>query len=254
MRSLSAIFPAYNEAQNIERTVEAARAILPRVATTWEIIVVNDGSRDDTGRICDELAGRYSEVRPVHHPQNQGYGAAVKSGILASRMERIFFSDADGQFDLKELPLLLEHADEYEIVAGYRGKRSDPVHRLVNAWGWNVLVRLLLGIRVRDIDCAFKVFQRRVFEKVNITSVGAMVNTEILAQAKHFGFRTKQVCVSHFPREHGRPTGANLRVITKAFRELFRLWGRLRRIGPDHRGLFAPGQKSAFQPAAKSDG
>jgi glycosyltransferase involved in cell wall biosynthesis len=236
--TLSVILPAFNEEANIRHTVEAARLVLPKLAHTWEIILVNDGSRDGTTPICDELAEQYAEVRAIHHVENRGYGAALKSGILAARYGYIFFTDSDGQFDLKELEHLIEWASHYEIVTGYRAKRQDPPHRLINAWGWRTLVRMVLGVKVRDIDCAFKIFQRSVFERVQIRSVGAMVNTEILAQANSFGMRIREVKVTHYPRRAGKPSGANLRVIAKAFRELLRLWGQLRNVTHEQPGLF----------------
>jgi len=232
------IFPAFNEEANIGHTVEAARQVLPKLAQTWEIILVNDGSEDRTTVLCDELAEKYSEVRAIHHMDNRGYGAALKSGILSARYDYIFFTDSDGQFDLKELENLMEWASHYDIVTGYRAKRQDPPHRLINAWGWRTLVRMVLGVKVRDIDCAFKVFQRSVFDRVQIRSVGAMVNTEILAQAMSFGMRIHEVKVSHYPRRHGKSSGADLRVIAKAFRELFRLWGQLRNVTHEQPGLF----------------
>ena len=169
--SLSVILPAFNEEANIQRTVESARKILPSLATEWEIIVVDDGSRDGTSAISDDLAARHANVRAIHHPSNRGYGAALKSGILVARHELIFFTDSDGQFDLHELEQLIRSSDGYDIVMGYRAKRRDPLHRLINAWGWNLLVRLVLGLRVRDIDCAFKLFQRSVFDRIQIRSV-----------------------------------------------------------------------------------
>jgi glycosyltransferase involved in cell wall biosynthesis len=236
--TLSVIFPAFNEEANVERTVEAARLVLPKLVQAWEIILVNDGSEDRTTVLCDELAEKYSEVRAIHHMDNRGYGAALKSGILAARNDYIFFTDSDGQFDLKELKNLMEWASHYHIVTGYRAKRQDPPHRLINAWGWRTLVRMVLGVKVRDIDCAFKVFQRSVFDRVQIRSVGAMVNTEILAQAMSFGMKIREVKVSHYPRRYGKSSGANLRVIAKAFRELFRLWGQLRNVTHEQDGLF----------------
>src|ERR1051325_8598779 len=176
MKSLSVVFPAYNEAANIRAVVEDAYRTLPKLAPIFEIIVVNDGSKDNTGEICDDLAEQFSNVRVVHHPRNRGYGAALKSGINLARYDLIFFTDADRQFDLNEVAGLLEQSDSYDIVAGYRARRQDPPHRLLFAWGWNVLVRLVLGVKIRDIDCAFKMFNRRVFDRVQINSVGAMVN------------------------------------------------------------------------------
>src|SRR5450432_530321 len=236
--TLSVIFPAFNEEANIRHTVDSARLVLPKLAETWEIILVNDGSEDATSSLCDELAEQYAEVRAIHHTDNRGYGAALKSGILAARHDYIFFTDSDGQFDLQELENLVEWAGHYEIVTGYRAKRQDPPHRLINAWGWRTLVRMVLGVKVRDIDCAFKIFQRSVFDRVQIRSVGAMVNTEILAQAMSFGMRIHEVKVSHFPRRYGKPSGADIHVIIKAFRELFRLWRQLRNVTHEQPGLY----------------
>jgi glycosyltransferase involved in cell wall biosynthesis len=240
MKTLSAVFPAYNEQSNIENTVQAALRVLPNLAESWEIIVVDDGSRDETGRICDDLARRCANFHVIHHPFNRGYGAALKSGLLGAKYDLIFFSDSDGQFDLNEISDLMKWTGEYEIVAGYRKKRRDPVHRRLNAWAWNGLIRVLLGVRVRDINCAFKIFRREIIEKIRIESIGAMVNTEILAQATRLGMRIKEVPVNHFSRRHGKQTGANPLVIAKAFRELFGMWQRLRRIEPAPAGIFQP--------------
>ena len=232
LSSLSVIFPAFNEQCNIQATVESARRALFKLSSEWEIIVVNDGSYDWTRDLCDSLARKYSEMRVIHHAENLGYGAALKSGIKAARCEWIFFSDADGQFDLEDLSKLVKRAGDCDVIAGFRRHRRDPFYRSINAWGWNMLVRLVLGIRVRDIDCAFKLFHRKVFERVEMRAVGAMVNTEILAQALGFGFRIAEVEVTHHPRRAGRATGARPAVIVKAFRELFRLSGNLRAIRP----------------------
>ncbi len=238
MKSLSLIFPAFNEEANIRAVVEDAYRTIPKLAPIFEIIVVNDGSKDRTGEICNGMAEEFSDVRVVHHPGNRGYGAALKSGIKLARYDLIFFTDSDRQFDLKEVATLLEQTDAYDIVAGYRARRQDPPHRLLFAWGWNILVRLVLGIRIRDIDCAFKAFNRRVFNSIQIQSVGAMVNTEIFAQASKFGMTVKEVRVSHFPRRHGKPTGSKFAVISKAFRELIKMRRMLHTITPDQPGLF----------------
>jgi glycosyltransferase involved in cell wall biosynthesis len=239
LASLSVVLPAFNEQYNLRATVEAALRILPAVADQWEIIIVNDGSGDATGRICDSLESQIPGVRAVHHADNKGYGAALKSGIVAARHDWIFFSDSDGQFDFAEISRLLDHAGTSDIVAGYRKRRNDPFYRALNAAGWNILVRLTLGVAVRDIDCAFKLFRRSVFERVQIRSVGAMVNTEIFCQAFRFGMRVTEIEVTHYPRSYGQPSGAKLRVIVKAFRELFRMRLKLRDITHEQEGLYA---------------
>ena len=238
VESLSVIFPAYNEQHNLRRTVEKACACLPTLARKWEVIIVNDGSRDETNRVCDQIVGEFQNVFAFHHPSNRGYGAALKTGIIAASGDFIFFTDSDGQFDLAELRRLIAHSGEYDIVCGYRRKRKDHFMRLVNAWGWNTLVRAVLGLRIRDVDCAFKLFKRPVFRRVQIRAVGAMVNTEILAQAMRLGMRIREVEVTHYPRIAGRPTGARLSVIMKAFRELCHLWWKLGNIDHNQEGLY----------------
>jgi len=252
-QTLSVIFPAYNEEENLERTVEAAVSVLPRVASKWEIILVNDGSRDRTGVLCEVLAKQYPSVTYIHHPKNRGYGAALKSGIMAAQYDLVFFSDSDGQFDLAEIARLLAWGDQYDIVAGYRAHRQDSLHRLINAWGWRMLVKLVLGVPIRDIDCAFKLFHRHVFERIQIFSVGAMVNTEILSQAMRFKMRIKEVEVTHFPRLYGKQTGASPRVILKAFAELLKLWWKLRHVSEDQQGLYLSAEMGQNELSIRSD-
>jgi glycosyltransferase involved in cell wall biosynthesis len=228
LSSISIVFPAYNEAENIEAAVAAAREAATKYAERHEIIIVNDGSADRTGEIIDAMARDKGDVVPVHHSKNRGYGAALCSGFNRASMDYVFFSDSDLQFDLNELGKLVEWSDQYDIVAGYRAQRADSFHRKLNAWAWNMLVRLLLGVKARDIDCAFKLFKRRIFETIKLDSAGAMVNTEILALARRHNFTMKELPVSHYPRIRGQQTGANLRVIIRAFRELFKMYGRLK--------------------------
>jgi glycosyltransferase involved in cell wall biosynthesis len=224
VRDVSVIFPAFNEEGNIRCTVETLIPVLPKVAMKWKIIVVDDGSSDATALVCDELKVQFPEVEVIRHGQKRGYGAALKSGIMSAKYDLIFFSDSDGQFDFRDLEQLIFWSEDYDIVAGYRAKRQNPLCRRINALGWNVLVRQVLGIKIRDIDCAFKVFRRSVFDHVQIRCVGAMVNTEILAQATQLGMRVREVKVSYFPRRQGKQSGANVHVIIKTFRELCRPW------------------------------
>lgn len=231
--SISVVFPAFNEEANIELSVVAARRAMSKFfgPDKIEIIVVDDGSTDRTREVLDRLSARYPQVQAIHHAKNKGYGAALRSGLYAARNELIFFSDSDMQFDLNEIERLLDFIEDYDIVAGYRGDRADPFGRRFNAWGWNMLVWMVLGVNVRDIDCAFKLFRRDVFTKIQLSSVGAMINTELLARAVQQHLRIKEVPVSHYPRYAGEQTGANLRVIARAFRELLAMQGRLRPAG-----------------------
>ena len=229
VRSLSIVLPAFNEAENICESIRRAVSVCERLSLDFEVVVVDDGSDDATATRAKQAALENPRVRILTHRRNRGYGAALKSGIHASRKEYIFFTDADLQFDLEELEGLLESAGNYDIIAGYRAVRSDPVGRRFNAWAWGQLMGLLFELNIRDVDCAFKVFHRSVFERVPIHSVGAFVNTEIFVRARAQGFSLKQVPVSHYPRHAGKQTGADLKVIMKAFRELGRLHSELRR-------------------------
>ncbi|MGH8601601.1 MAG: glycosyltransferase family 2 protein [Gammaproteobacteria bacterium] len=231
-QSISVILPCYNEEENIEKTLEQAINNLEPLFSDWEIIVVDDGSHDETWDIINRVAGENPRVVAVRHPRNQGYGGALRSGIQRARKELVFFCDSDLQFHINEILLLLMWIEQYDIVIGYRRRRRDPFYRNLNAWGWNRLVRLLLGLKVRDIDCAFKLFRSEVFNAIRINAVGAMVNTEILVQATRLGYKLREVPITHFPRLNGRQTGARVQVILKAFKELFRLYRGLSYIEP----------------------
>jgi len=224
--SISIFFPAFNEAENIVSMVERAIEVAEHCpyVSLYEILIIDDGSSDATPRIADELAARYGTVRAIHHPENKGYGAALKTGFKEARMDYVFFTDADMQFDLLELDHLLIHIPEYRVVAGYRAPRRDPFMRIVNATAWNMLNRLFFGLQVRDIDCAFKLFERSLIKKVHLLSNGAMVNAELLVRLARRGIAIKEVPVSHLPRAYGSPTGAKPSVILRALRELWSLY------------------------------
>ena len=225
---LSLVFPVFDEAGNLGELVETALQIGDRLARDFEIVLVDDGSRDGSSELIDSWCRAHPRIRALRHPSNRGYGAALRSGLREARGELVFFSDADLQFDLSELEKLLEHAARFDIVAGYRSPRSDPWPRSVLANGWGMIVRLLFGLQVRDIDCAFKVFHRRVLEAMPIASIGAFVNTEILVRARAAGYGIHQVPVSHRRRRYGHQSGASLRVVGRAFVELAVLFRDLR--------------------------
>ena len=225
MSSLSIVLPAYNEEANVERAVEQVSRVARQLGMDYEIILVNDGSADRTGEIGHELEGRIPNYRLVEHYPNRGYGGSLKAGFEAATKELIAFVPADNQFDVGEITLLLEALDGADIVSGYRAQREDPFVRKLNAFGWNTLVSVLFGRLCRDIDCGFKLFRREILDHVTIESNGAMIDTEFLAGAKARGYRIAEVPVTHLPRVGGEATGANFKVIAKAFRDLalFRL-------------------------------
>ncbi len=203
---LSIVFPAYNEAPNIREMTEAALHYLGQ--RSGEVIVVNDGSRDETGKIAAELERDHpGRVVAIHHPVNQGYAAALRDGFLAARSDWVFYTDADNQFDLREIDLLWPLKDDADLVIGIRTDRKDPWFRRFVAKSYNLLVRATFGLRgVTDIDCAFKLFRREVFERVKITSAGFTIDTEILVKAQRAGLRIRETGVTHRPRSKGNST------------------------------------------------
>ncbi len=229
MPDLSVFLPAYNEEANVAQAVERVSAVAAGLGLDYEIIVVNDGSADRTGEVVRSLIPRIPNLRLVEHYPNRGYGGALKAGFEAAQGRLVVFVPADNQFDFSEVDRLLAQAQRADVVCGYRVKRQDNLIRRLNAWGWNLLVRILFGYLCRDIDCGFKLVRREVLEHVHLVSNGAMIDTELLAGARARGFRIAEVPVTHLPRIHGAATGANLRVILRAFRDLVRFRARLTR-------------------------
>jgi glycosyltransferase involved in cell wall biosynthesis len=226
--SLSVFFPCYNEQENLRRTYESADKVLRSMGVDYEIIFVDDGSKDRTGEMADSIAASDPRVKVVHHKTNGGYGAALQSGFHAAGKRLVFFTDGDGQFDLNELPPLLPLIKDCDIVACYRIDRKEGLMRKLNAYCWTTLVCTLFRMKVRDIDCAFKLCKREIFDNMELKSTGALISTEILTRAIRKGYTIKQVGVHHFPRVAGAPTGAKLSVIFRAFRELFRLYKQIK--------------------------
>lgn len=226
---LSLVFPAFDEERNLDPLLDAALERAPRLARDFEIIVVDDGSRDASASVVERRRRDDGRVRLIRLASNEGYGAALRAGLRAARGELIFFSDADLQFDLDELGFLLDHTDRFDIVAGYRSPRRDSWPRRAIGAGWSLFVRGLFGLQIRDIDCAFKIFRRHVIESIPIASIGAFINTEILVRARQAGFDIHQVPVSHRKRRFGRQSGAHPRVVLRAVVELATLYRELQR-------------------------
>jgi glycosyltransferase involved in cell wall biosynthesis len=224
--------PAYNEEGNVESVVRDGLATLPVFADEIEVIVVNDGSKDRTGEIANRLAAEDPRVRVIHHPRNRGYGGALRSGFEASRKDFIFFTDSDRQFKIEDFPKLREALDGVDAVIGYRPDRRDPRRRLFTAWVYKQLIGVLFGSRIRDVDCAFKLFRREVFTRVPLQQVrsnGAFFSAELLLLLRSRGVRMREVGIPHYPRTIGMNTGASVKITLRAIRDLIRLrlrlWG-----------------------------
>jgi glycosyltransferase involved in cell wall biosynthesis len=223
-KSISFVLPAYNEEENIEKAVRAIMEVAEHLdLEDYEVIVVDDGSSDGTGRTIDNLGHENARVRPIHHPTNLGYADALRTGFKSARCKLIFYTDSDLQFDVREVKNMLPAIEDYDIVAGFRIYRYDPLSRLILAWGYNLIARTIFRLRVRDIDCAFKLFRREVFDVVEIRSKKFFVDTEILAKARHNGLRITEIGVRHYPRPGGKSTVRPSHVIS-TLRELAKMW------------------------------
>jgi dolichol-phosphate mannosyltransferase len=200
---LSLVIPAYNEEAGIAQAIDEAVAALPPLAKEFEVLVVDDGSQDATAQIVAAAAREHHQVRLLCHERNRGYSAALRTGFEAARFDLVAFTDADCQFYLDDLALLLERADRYPVVVGYRVDRQDPWLRRFYSWSYNLLVRVLLGTGVRDCDCALKVFQRGLLQRILPEMPGFFVNAEMLTRTRKLGFTLAEIGVRHRPRQRG---------------------------------------------------
>lgn len=227
--SLSAVLPAHNEAENIQNTVQSCVAYLEKNVSSYEVIVVNDGSSDNTKEIVQELSSADSNVVIVNHEVNKGYGSALRSGFDAAKCDFIFFMDSDGQFNIVDLDRLLPLVSPDKIVIGYREDRADSFIRSLNAWIYAQYINLMFGLNVVDMDCAFKVFPTKAYRDIApIKSGGALFTAEFLIKLKRNGFIFEEVPVRHFPRQFGTQSGANMKVILRMFKESWKLRDELR--------------------------
>lgn len=227
--TLSIVFPAYNEEKNILISLDRAWHFAKKRDYNYEIIVVDDGSRDQTAKIVQDEARKNQNIKLIKHSKNQGYGATVYDGLKAAKGDMIFFTDSDLQFDINELDKFIKTIEKYDVVIGYRNPRRDPFMRLVNAWGWKYLVFLVFGVRVKDVDCAFKLFRRAALKDLKVKCRGAMFSAELIIRLIGKKSKIIELPVAHYRRVAGRPTGAKLSVIIRAFRELFKIRTELKR-------------------------
>lgn len=232
---LSIVIPACNEARNLESVAEEAVQFLRKSVERFEIVIVDDGSTDDTSAVMARLAVRFPEIRPIHHATNLGYGASLRDGFSACQYGWVFFTDADHQFRIDSLLELLPLRDQADIIVGFRRQRQDPWIRLFLSAGYNLLMRLIFTVQVRDIDCAFKLIRQEVLESIQIESQRFFVNTELLVKARSQQFRIIETGVDHFPRQYDR-SKVNAREIPRTLREVLRIWRIVHRRTPTHAG------------------
>jgi glycosyltransferase involved in cell wall biosynthesis len=252
LQSVSVVMPAYNEEAGIERAVRDALDYLPQSFTDWEVVVVDDGSRDATPAILARLAAQEPRLRIVTHEKNRGYGAAVRSALAAAGKSLVFFTDGDRQFDITELddsiPLLNDSGAD--ALFGFRVYRYDSVLRCLLSWVYNRIVRVLFRVRVRDVDASWKLFTRRVVDAIapRLETTDFFIDTEIVARTAMLGFRTIETGVRHYPRTAGHTT-VRASDIPRTLRTVFRMWQRIRAQSRRARAAAAP----TAQPAVKKD-
>ncbi|MBC8549416.1 MAG: glycosyltransferase family 2 protein [Nitrospira sp.] len=221
--SLSVFFPCFNEKDNIQTLITTADNYLSGISNDYEIIIVDDGSSDGTYEEAIKLSETVPTLRVVQHEANRGYGAALRTGFDTAQKDFIFFTDGDNQFDISEISKFLPYIADYDIVAGFRIKRNDNLIRWLNSRSFQLLVQVLFGLQIKDMNCAFKIFKKHIIKESPLKSTGAMINAELLIRAMKKGASMKEIGVNHYPRQWGSQTGANITVIIRAFKELFSL-------------------------------
>ena len=226
MPGLSVFFPAYNDGGTIASLVITAVKVAGSVTPDFEVIVVNDGSSDDTPQILDELARIYPDhVRIVHHPKNRGYGGALRSGFATATKEFIFYTDGDGQYDPAEMTALLpKMTDDVDWVNGWKISRSDPLHRIIIGRLYHHMVKLLFGLKVRDVDCDFRLMRRRIFDVVQLEKNSGVICLEMMKKFQDAGFRVAEHPVHHYHRSYGKSQFFNFRRIFRTAIDVLKLW------------------------------
>ncbi len=233
---LSIFFPAYYDELNIPRVVEGALRVVDELGISeYEIIIVEDGSPDRTGEVADRLAAKHERVRVVHHPKNLGYGMALRTGFSEARLDYVFYTDGDNQFDLQELKKFVALIPYTDIVSGFRIKKQYSSYRKLTSHVYNLILRGLFDIQDRDVDCAFKLYPTQLFRRIELESRDAMIDAEIAIKARLLGYRSTEVGVTHLPRLDGVSTGARPSVILRTIREIYRFYRKYHRDIADAR-------------------
>lgn len=248
--SLSVFFPAYNDGGTIASMVITAVQVCRRITNDFEVIVVNDGSRDYTPDVLAELQRIYPQVRVIHHQTNKGYGGALRSGFGAATKELVFYTDGDAQYDVRELPLLLERlTSDVDIVNGYKISRSDPWYRIVIGKMYHWTVKIAFGLKIRDVDCDYRLIRRSVLEAISLKSNTGTICVELVKRIQDAGFKFAEVPVHHYHRAYGKSQFFNFRRIFRTAVQLTQLWWEL--VG---RKLLAGQVQGASQLATRRDG
>lgn len=225
---ISFFFPACNEEETVEELALRADKVLREITSEYEVIIVDDGSTDKTPQIADRLASENRRIRVVHHPQNRGYGTALRSGFAAAKLDLVFYTDGDLQFDVAELPLLIPLIEDADIVSAYKKRRMDSWERKVVSWVYNKSLRIFFDLPFRDVNCGFKLYRREIFSKIELKSTRGLIDAEVLLKARKAGYRIVQIGVTHFKRRKGG-SRYRIREIVMTMAQMFQLWRDLHR-------------------------
>jgi len=226
--SLTAFFPAYNDQHTIENIVRTAAAEMRKVTDNFEVLVVDDGSKDQTGAILDRLSAELPFLRVIHHPKNLGYGAALITGFTNAKKDLIFYTDGDGQYDVREMHnLFAQLKPNIDLVNGYKVKRADAWYRILIGTAYRRAMRLVFRLQIRDVDCDFRLFRRYIFETISLESRSGVICVEMAKKFERAGFRMVEIPVSHYPRLHGRSEFFRVRHLVYTFQGLLRVWWNL---------------------------
>ncbi len=228
LSSLSLFFPCYNEAANVGGMIEQAVAVGENYGVDYEVLVVDDGSTDDSAKIVRGWSAKNPRVRLISHEQNKGYGAALRTGLAGATKDLVFLTDGDNQFRLSEIEKLFSIIDSCDVATGYRIHRQDLPHRRLNGFLWTQLNKVLFGIPVRDVDCAFKLFRKHCLKDLTLKSNHLLIHAEIIARLKKRGCRIREIGVTHYPRTAGKATATQLKFVLKTFRELIKLYWQIK--------------------------
>ncbi len=228
LTSISFFFPCYNEEENVGSMIEQAIKVGEEYGIDYEVVVVDDGSRDKSVEVINRWIAKNPRVRLLQHPVNQGYGAALRTGLLNSRKDLVFLTDGDNQFHLADIEKLFSKIDSCDVVTGYRIVRQDKMHRRLQGFLWTQLNKALFGLKVRDVDCAFKLFRKKCLTGLELKSNQLLIHAEILARLKKKGFKIEEIGVPHYPRTAGKANATHPLRILKTFGELFTLFWQIR--------------------------
>lgn len=227
-QSISVFFPCYNDAKSIGRLVLDAQKTLSTLVDDWEIIVVNDGSTDESLAVLEKLGQTVPRLKIIHHPQNRGYGSALRSGFSAARKTLVFYTDGDGQYDVKELSVLFPlMTEEIDFVNGIKMSRKDPTYRIFLGNWYSLIARWLFWLPIYDVDCDFRLIRRSILRKISLTSSSGSICIELVKKAELAGARFRQVSVHHFERKFGQSQFFRVDRLLYTFREVLGLWVKL---------------------------